>query len=99
MEGTNLLGKSHKQYVQDQIKVRQEKLGKLNKNATDISWSSGKTAWVRLASSVNVENSTIRVPLDSKTLYENARYDAGADTTSSQTVSPDIRNIIEINVE
>lgn len=98
MEGTNLLGKSHKQYVQDQIKVRQEKLGKLNKNATDISWSSGKTAWVRLASSVNVENSTIRVPLDSKTLYENARYDAGGDTTSSQTVSPDINTIIEINL-
>ena len=54
MEGTNLLGKSHKQYVQDQIKVRQEKLGKLNKDGNDLAWMNGKTSWVRLASSVNI---------------------------------------------
>ena len=70
MEGTNLLGKTHKQYVQDQIKVRQEKLGKTIKDSTDISWSSGKTSWVRLASSVDVRNSTIRIPLDAEELYK-----------------------------
>lgn len=99
MEGTNLLGKSHKQYVQDQIRVRQEKLGKLTKDSTDISWSSGKTSWVRLASSVDIKNSTIRIPFTTKELYENARYDAGGDTTSSQTVSPEINTIIKINLD
>ena len=59
MEGTNLLGKSHKQYVQDQIKVRQEKLGKTAKDNNDISWMNDKTSWVRLASSVDIKNSII----------------------------------------
>jgi len=59
MEGTNLLGKSHKQYVQDQIKVRQEKLGKTTKDNSDISWMNDKTSWVRLASSVDIKNSII----------------------------------------
>ena len=91
MEGTNLLGKSHKKYVQEQIKIRQEKLGKSNKDSTDISWMNGKTSWVRLASSVNVENSTIRVPLSSEEIYEDANYKAGGDTTSSQNVSPNLK--------
>lgn len=59
MEGTNLLGKSHKQYVQDQIRVRQEKLGKPTKSNNDISWLNDKTSWVRLASSVDIKNSPI----------------------------------------
>ena len=59
MEGTNLLGKSHKQYVQDQIKVRQEKLGKTTKDNNDISWMNSKTSWVRLASSVDIKNSIV----------------------------------------
>lgn len=60
MEGTNLLGKSHKQYVQDQIKIRQEKLGKTTKDNNDISWLNSKTSWVRLASSVDIKNTTTR---------------------------------------
>ena len=99
MEGTNLLGKSHKKYVQEQIKIRQEKLGSFSKSSTDISWMNGKTSWVRLASSVNIENSTIRVPLDSKELYKNARYDAGGDSTSSQNISPEINTIIQIGLD
>ena len=59
MEGTNLLGKSHKKYVQDQIKVRQEKLGKTTKDNSDISWMNDKTSWVRLASSVDIKNSIV----------------------------------------
>lgn len=98
MEGTNLLGKSHKKYVQEQIKVRQEKLGKSNKDSTDLSWMNGKTSWVRLASSVNVENSTVRIPATSRDLFLNANYKAGGDTTGHQNVSPDINKIIEINL-
>ena len=99
MEGTNLLGKSHKQYVQDQIKVRQEKLGKTTKDNNDISWMNSKTSWVRLASSVNIENSTIRIPFTAKELYEGANYKAGGDTTGHQNVSPDINTIIKINLD
>ena len=98
MEGTNLLGKSHKKYVQEQIKIRQEKLGKFNKDSTDISWMNGKTSWVRLASSVNVENSTIRIPLPATEIYEDANYKAGGDTTGHQNVSPEINTIIKINL-
>ena len=98
MEGTNLLGKSHKKYVQDQIKIRQEKLGKFSKDSTDIAWMNGKTSWVRLASSVNIENSEIRIPLTSREIYKDANYKAGGDTTNSQNVSPGINKIIEINL-
>ena len=99
MEGTNLLGKSHKKYVQEQVKLRQEKLGKSSKDSTDISWMNGKTSWVRLASSVNIENSTIRVPSPFQELYENVNYKAGGDTTGHQNVSPDINNIINFNLQ
>lgn len=98
MEGTNLLGKSHRKYVQEQIRIRQEKLGNRQKTSEDIDWMNSKTSWVRLASSVNIENSTIRVPLSSKELYKSANYKAGGDTTSSERISPDINTIIKINL-
>ena len=56
MAENNLLGKSHKQYVQDQIKARQEILGKGAKDSKELSWMNGKTSWVRLASSIDIEN-------------------------------------------
>lgn len=56
MSENNLLGKSHKQYVQDQIKARQEILGKDARDSKELSWMNGKTSWVRLASSINIEN-------------------------------------------
>ena len=96
MENNNLLGKGHKQYVQDQIKLRQEKLGALNKSSEDIDWMNGKTSWVRLASSVNVENSLLKIPQTLKEVYKNANYKAGEDTTDSEKVSPGLRAEIEI---
>ena len=56
---SNIIGKSHLEYVQDQIKVRQAVLGKKSKTSSDIAWMNGKTSWVRLASSVNIQNEDI----------------------------------------
>lgn len=55
----NLLGDNHFPYVQDQIKVRQEVLGKSSKTSQDIVWENGKTSWVRLASSVNIDGQEV----------------------------------------
>ena len=56
----NLLGKSHKQYVQDQIKIRQEILGKGDRDNKALTWMNSKTSWVRLASSIDIVNTTTR---------------------------------------
>jgi zinc D-Ala-D-Ala carboxypeptidase len=55
-DGTNIVGAPYKDYVDQQIKVRQEKLGKLNKNSEDIAWENAKSGFVALASSINIEN-------------------------------------------
>jgi len=55
-EGTNLLGAPFKSYVDGQIAQRQTRLGKLTKDSQEIVWQNGKSAYVALASSVNIEN-------------------------------------------
>lgn len=94
METNNLLGKGHKQYVQDQIKMRQEKLGKTIKDNQELSWMNSKTSWVRLVSGVDIENQLIQIPKDFQTVYENAEYKAGGDTTSSENISPNLSKTI-----
>ena len=56
-EGTNLVGAPFKPYVDQQISRRQEILGNPNKTSEEIIQQNGNTAWIRLASSVNIENS------------------------------------------
>ena len=55
----NIIGKPHLKYVQDQIKIRQEILGKKDRTSSDITWMNGRTSWVKLASSVNIEDENI----------------------------------------
>lgn len=55
----NIVGKPHLKYVQDQIKTRQTILGKNQKSPQDIVWENGKSGWVRLASSVDIDNQEI----------------------------------------
>jgi hypothetical protein len=51
----NILGNGFDPYVIDQIDIRQKKLGLINSIPDSIlEWSHGKTAWLRLASSVDV---------------------------------------------
>jgi len=56
IEGTNLLGDSFKDYVNDQINTRQEILGKTNKSTENITWENAKSAYIALASSVNLSS-------------------------------------------
>ena len=55
-EGTNLLGGPFKPYVDKQVAQRQERLGKIQKDNQEIVWQNAKSAYIALASSVNIEN-------------------------------------------
>ena len=59
-EGTNLLGGPFKPYVDEQVAQRQTRLGSIQKSQEDIVWENGKSAYLALASSVNIENTTYR---------------------------------------
>jgi hypothetical protein len=52
----NILGLSSAGYVVDQVKLRQQKLGNVNlpMSDNDLTWAHSKTAWLRLASSVDI---------------------------------------------
>jgi len=51
----NLLGESFSDWVGEQIRVRQEVLGKYsNQNPSDLQYYTSKTAWLQLTSGVNV---------------------------------------------
>ena len=54
-----ITGEDFLPYVQEQIKVRQKVLGKSDKSSQDIVWENGKTSWVRLISSVNIDGQEI----------------------------------------
>ena len=58
---SNIIGKPHLQYVQDQIELRQKVLGKKSKTSSDITWMNGKTSWVKLTSGVNMADQDILV--------------------------------------
>jgi len=71
---TNIVGTPIPKYVANQISDRQRILGKTLKDSKDIVWENGKTSWVRLASSVNIESQTLVVPTDTggaKTINDN----------------------------
>ena len=79
-DGTNIVGGPFKPYVDEQIKVRQEKLGNFNKTSEEIVWENGKSAFVALASSVNIANSKISEYIDTTDGAE-ANISSGEDTT------------------
>ena len=60
-EGTNLLGGPFKPYVDKQVAQRQERLGKIEKDNQEIVWQNAKSAYIALASSVNIENTKYEV--------------------------------------
>ena len=57
---SNLVGVNHLSYVQEQIKVRQEILGKSIRDPKDQVWANGRTSWVKLASSIDIKKPTFR---------------------------------------
>ena len=51
-----IIGESFEEYVNDQIKVRQKVYGSKNRTPEQLTYLNGRTAWVRLISSVNIKN-------------------------------------------
>jgi hypothetical protein len=51
-----IIGESFEEYVNDQIKVRQKIYGSKNRTPEQLTYLNGRTAWVRLISSVDIEN-------------------------------------------
>ena len=51
----NILGQPFAPWVTKQINVRQQSLGYVDYNTDDLLYQNGKTPWIRLASSVNIE--------------------------------------------
>jgi len=71
---SNIVGTPVPQYVANQITNRQRILGKPFKDPKDLVWANGKTSYVRLASSVNIESQNLIVPDGSgsvKTINDN----------------------------
>ena len=58
---TNLVGARFKNYVDNQIQLRQQILAKREKSSANLTWENSKSAYVALASSVNIENSSTTV--------------------------------------
>ena len=56
---SNVLGANFKQYVADQIGIRQSRLGQRQLDNSTISWANSKTAYIALASSVDVKNTPL----------------------------------------
>ena len=74
----SIIGDSHKDYVKSQIKTRQEILGKKSRSSEEIAWENGKTAWVRLASSVDIKDQEINFYNDAEEKYD-TKLDNGAE--------------------
>jgi hypothetical protein len=71
---SNIVGTPVPQYVANQITNRQRILGKPFKDPKDLVWANGKTSYIRLASSVNIESQDLIVPDGSgsvKTINDN----------------------------
>ncbi len=58
----SIVGAPFLPYVKDQIKVRQQVLGKTSLNSQDLTWINSKTSWIKLASSVNIESQVVKAP-------------------------------------
>ena len=58
MQG-NITGEPLRDYVQEQIKLRQEVHGKTKRNAKDLTYLNSRTSWIKLASAVSLERSRL----------------------------------------
>ena len=54
----NIIGEGFSDYVLDQIRIRETKLGAAVRDEENIAWQFGKTAWTKLASGVDVKDLT-----------------------------------------
>jgi len=70
-----IVGEPFASYVDKQIKVRQEQMGKLSDRGPEmIAWANSKTAWIKLASGVFLSGSFAEERLDSIGLSPTTEY-------------------------
>lgn len=50
----NIIGDNFRDWVTNQVNIRQEKLGAFNKDESNLVWQNNKTSWLRLISAVSV---------------------------------------------
>ena len=55
----NIVGEEFKEYVADQINLRQEIHGKTNRTTKELAYLNSRTSWIKLASGVEVEQSRL----------------------------------------
>lgn len=67
----NIVGDAPAKYVRNQINTRQAVLGKTQRTSQDLTWMYGKSSWVTLASSVNIDSQDIAVPRNGETVVIN----------------------------
>ena len=71
----SIIGEPFAPYVDQQIKVRQEQMGKLSDRGPEmIAWANSKTAWVKLASGVSLSGSFAEDRLNSIGLTPTKEY-------------------------
>jgi predicted chitinase len=77
-----IIGESFREYVVDQINVRQEVHGSgtagSKRNLEDLSYLNSKTAWVKLASGISITDERIR----SESIRPNVKFDPGYSGTT-----------------
>ena len=52
----NIIGEPFGKGIKKQVEVRQQKIGQINRDQNILSWANTKTAFLRLASSVNIDD-------------------------------------------
>jgi hypothetical protein len=57
----NLLGEPFREYVNDQIKVRQEVHGKKNRTTDELKYLNTRNAWIKMASSVSIDEDRLKL--------------------------------------
>ena len=55
----NIVGEPLRDYVQDQIELRQEIHGKTKRSTKELSYLNSRTSWIKLASGVSLERSRL----------------------------------------
>jgi hypothetical protein len=103
-----IIGESFEKYVNQQIEVRQKIYGSKNRTPQELVYLNGRTAWVRLISSVNIENNpegtnnegdkklealNLSSAYKDSTLAESLILFAGTSQNSEFSSNPSVRNL------
>jgi hypothetical protein len=72
----NIIGEHFFKYTDDQVKQRQKIYAKRDRNSNDLAYMNGKTAWLKLVSSIDIDQEkSIELELGSNSTQENLARD------------------------